>query len=99
MPRTVQLVVDRTLVNKVTPGTRVGVLGIYSTFKVGSRGGGGGIVWYSVWGIVWYSVGYCVVQRGGYCVVQRGGYCGDGGRGGIVWCSMVLLRTGHLLPC
>lgn len=35
MPRTVTIVVDRTLVGTVTPGTRITVLGIYSTFKAG----------------------------------------------------------------
>jgi len=34
LPRTISLVVDRHLVNTVTPGTRVDVVGIYSTFKV-----------------------------------------------------------------
>jgi len=33
LPRTVLLVADRHLVNRVTPGTRVNVVGIYSTFK------------------------------------------------------------------
>ncbi|KAF5842327.1 MCM2/3/5 family-domain-containing protein [Dunaliella salina] len=33
LPRTVTLVIDRHLVNTVTPGTRVNVVGIYSTFK------------------------------------------------------------------
>lgn len=45
LPRTVSLVVDRHLVNTVTPGTRVNVVGIYSTFKVRfgvGRGEGGG---------------------------------------------------------
>ncbi len=40
MPRTVALVVDRHLVGRVTPGTRVNVVGIYSTYKVGGPGGG-----------------------------------------------------------
>lgn len=34
LPRTVMLVVDRHNCNLVTPGTRVTVTGIYSTFKV-----------------------------------------------------------------
>jgi DNA replication licensing factor MCM5 len=34
LPRTVMLVADRFCVNKVTPGTRVTVTGIYSTFRV-----------------------------------------------------------------
>ncbi|KAJ9517956.1 hypothetical protein QJQ45_004274 [Haematococcus lacustris] len=33
MPRTVSLVVDRHLVGRITPGTRINVVGIYSTFK------------------------------------------------------------------
>eukprot|EP00798_Chlamydomonas_sp_ICE-L_P022234 gene22234-29301_t len=33
MPRTVQVLIDRQLVNKVTPGTRLNVIGIYSTFR------------------------------------------------------------------
>ena len=38
LPRTLLLVADRLLANTVTPGTRVTVVGIYSTFK--ARGGG-----------------------------------------------------------
>lgn len=34
MPRHVSVVVDRHLVGKVTPGTRVTILGIYSAYKV-----------------------------------------------------------------
>ena len=34
LPRTVSVLVDRHLVNKTTPGTRVNVVGIYSTFRV-----------------------------------------------------------------
>jgi hypothetical protein len=34
MPRTVQIVVERTMVGRITPGTRITVLGIYSVFKV-----------------------------------------------------------------
>ncbi|GFH31188.1 DNA helicase, partial [Haematococcus lacustris] len=33
MPRTVSLVVDRHLVGRITPGTRINVVGIYSAFK------------------------------------------------------------------
>jgi DNA replicative helicase MCM subunit Mcm2 (Cdc46/Mcm family) len=46
MPRTVTLVVDRHMVGKVTPGTRVNVLGIYSTFKVR----GCGVCAWGAWG-------------------------------------------------
>lgn len=35
LPRTVMLVADRHCCNTVTPGTRVTVCGIYSTYKVG----------------------------------------------------------------
>lgn len=34
LPRTLLLVADRRLCNQVTPGTRVTIIGIYSTFKV-----------------------------------------------------------------
>lgn len=46
LPRTVMLVTDRHCCNKVTPGTRVTVLGIYATYRVSTHAclqlGGGG---------------------------------------------------------
>ncbi len=38
MPRTVQLLADRTLVGRVTPGRRVVVVGVYSAIKAVGKG-------------------------------------------------------------
>ena len=70
LPRTLLLVADRLLASTVTPGTRVTVVGIYSTFKArGSWGWVGGRVallgalregfagFCGVWGELWVSGG------------------------------------------
>uniref|UniRef100_A0A6A7G0I0 DNA replication licensing factor MCM5 n=1 Tax=Hirondellea gigas TaxID=1518452 RepID=A0A6A7G0I0_9CRUS len=41
MPRHITMSAERSLVNKVTPGTRVSVIGIYSLFKAKMGGAGG----------------------------------------------------------
>ena len=41
LPRTLLMVVDRHLVGRVTPGSRLVVTGIYCTHRWGGAGGGG----------------------------------------------------------